>query len=74
MGKEFEGLEKEIKKFDWKEWTPLLGAYITPRNMSRGEHSQSVRGDMAFVNGMYHGLVSFVPVFYAISEIVDKYI
>jgi|GEM_PF-7069155 len=29
-------LEKEIKRFDWKEWTPFIGIYFALRNISKG--------------------------------------
>ena len=66
-------LEKEIKKFDWKEWTPLIGSYFAPRNISRGEQSQSLKGN-EFLNGFYLTVVSVYPATYAISQIVDTYI
>ena len=67
-------LEKKVKKFDWKEWTPFLGIYMVPRNMLKGEDSQSIKGNMALVNGMYHGALSFLPTIYTVYEIANKII
>lgn len=62
-------LEKEIRAFDWKEWTPFLGLYFAPRNLGKGENSQSIKGSMSFVNGSYHATIIF-----AAYELLNRYI
>ncbi len=64
-------LEKDIKKFDWKEWTPFIGLYFVPRNIKKGEESQSLEGK-EFINGCYLGLTTFLPIFYLVSKIIEK--
>lgn len=66
-------LERKIKKFDWKEWTPFVGLYFAPRNILKREESQSLDGREC-LNGCYHGLVSSLPTIYAICQIAYKYL
>jgi len=65
-------LEGKIKKFDWKEWTPLIGLYFAPKKILKGEQSQSL--DKGIFNGAYHGLVSISPIIHIISQLTDKYL
>ena len=66
-------LERKIKEFDWKEWTPFIGLYYAPRNIIKGKKSQSLEWREA-LNGCYHAFVSILPIIHAISQGVDKYL
>jgi len=63
-------LEEEVRRFDWKEWAPVIGIYFAPRNIARGEQSLSLRGREP-INGAYHAFVSLGPTIYAIIRIAD---
>lgn len=49
-------LEKEVKRFDWKEWIPIYGFYKVPRDIMRGEDSLP-NITLTLLNGVYHGFI-----------------
>ncbi len=66
-------LERKIKGFDWKEWTPIAGLYFVLRNFINGKSSLDGNFEVN-VNATYHAAVSVAPILYAISEITEKYL
>jgi hypothetical protein len=60
-------LERKSKEFDLKEWIPIAGLYFVPRNIFSGRCSRVLKKNKV-VNGIYHGTVSFYPIFYVINE------
>ena len=63
-------LEKEVKKFDWKEWTPIIGLYFVPKHLTSGGESVYLKGHEN-INGIYHAIVSGLPIMYAFLSIPD---
>ena len=61
-------LEGKIKKFDWKEWTPLVGLYFAPKHITNDTASRSLDKN-PMLNGIYHGLTICAPILYSIPSI-----
>lgn len=60
-------LERKSKEFDLKEWIPIAGLYFVPRNIFSRKGFRPLGGKEIF-NGIYHGVVSLLPIIYAIDE------
>ncbi len=60
-------LERKIKKSAWKEWIPIAGLYFVPRNIFK-EKGFRPFGRKEIFNGIYHGVVSLLPIIYMVDE------